>query len=253
MKFVKILLCTLLLGLCILSVSAAGSGQYPVVLCYAGDAYAVDYVYRVGAAAEITGATLHAEGALYDYNLDRESGLFYLSVASSSPLPKGEALVTLQIGANTQPALVSAKVNGQVSQGVFTQHTEIPVPVVPPGVETPGRTQGEKCAVCGYVMDAGEPILPTGPVMAASLSGDGVLTVTGAMADSASAPGITLLTVNRADGRALTVMNITALDQSAIALNLPNCTGASTVKIMRLDAISLAPLSDAVIIPVGRQ
>ena len=186
MRFLKVLLCTLLLGVCILSVSAAGVSQYPVVLCCGIDAYAVDYVWRVGAAAEITGVTLHAEGALFDYNLDRENGLFYLSVASSSPLPAAEALATLQLGGSTQPALISVNVNGKITQGVYSHHTETSVPAVPPGCDTPGRTPSKKCGICGYVMDPGLPVPPTGPVVTASLSGNGLLTVTGAMSDAAA-------------------------------------------------------------------
>lgn len=253
MRSFKVLLCLLLLGICMLSVSAAGVSQYPVVLCCGTDVYAVDYVYRVDTAAEITGVTLHAEGAMFDYNLDRESGLFYLSVASSSPLPPAEALATLQLSGSAQPTLVSVKVNGKITQGVYTDHTETSVPAVPPGCETPGRTQGKKCRICGYVTDPGQPIPPTGPVMTAALSADGLLTVQGTMSDAASTPGIKLLTVSRADGRTLAVRDITGLDQSAVTLHLPDCGGAATVKILRLDAETLAPLADAVTVPVGRQ
>ena len=124
-------------------------------------------------------------------------------------------------------------------------HTEAAIPDIEPGCDMPGYIGGGCCSVCGVVLIEPKLVPPTGPRVNAVLNSDGSLTVSGALSDSASLEGTTLIAVYDGAGRLLNNADITALNQSDFQTQISHCAAAQRIKIMRWDMKALKPLSGA--------
>lgn len=169
----------------------------------------------------------------------------------------------------TQPGTAATCTEAGLSEGRFcvvcetvleeqtvipaSSHTEVATPDIAPGFNTPGYAGGTQCSICGEVLTQPSLVPPTGTVANASLDPDGVLTVSGALSDSVSTEGTTLIAVYDSCGRLLNVIDITAENQSNFNVQIFNCSTATTVKILRWDAKTLAPLSDVIAIDLTQE
>ena len=125
-------------------------------------------------------------------------------------------------------------------------HNEVVTPDIKPGVSTPGYTGGTHCDVCGAVLTQPESVPATGIWVNAVLSETGILTVSGALSYNAVAEGTTFLSVYAKNNRMLSLVNITAKDQSDFSISIENMKDAHTVKVLRWVMPSLRPLHNAV-------
>ena len=125
-------------------------------------------------------------------------------------------------------------------------HNEVVTPDIKPGVSTPGYTGGTHCDVCGEVLIQPEFVPATGIWVKAILSDMGTLTVSGALSDNAVAEGTTFLSVYDKNNRMLSLVNITAKDQSDFSMSIENMKDAYIVKVLRWAMPSLMPLHNAV-------
>ena len=216
-------------------VRAEDTVRLPVTLCRSGDVYSVDYDFSVSTGAQITDVSCTVSGCYFDWNYIESERRLLISLASGSELPKTDALFTITADAGTQLSETAVLINGKTEPTASAQHTESEIAAVPPTCGTAGQTAGKKCAVCGYIMQAPQPVPALGPVVHASLSPDGTLDLTGSLSDDTATDGITLLEVQAQDGRVLASRDITSLDQSGWSLSQPSCTGAASVRITRVD------------------
>ncbi|MGN0180441.1 MAG: hypothetical protein ACI4DY_13545 [Monoglobaceae bacterium] len=234
--------CAALLLLCLPSYAAEGSFETPVVFCCGGDAIGVDLIYSVSGGAKITNVVCDLDGINLDWNYIEAEQRLYIAVASASPIPKAEKIAHIITEGAAEFAITSVLVDGKVNSGAHTAHTAAEIPTVPPTCDKAGHTGGLQCENCGYVMSEPQTIPPTGPVIRATVSASGVVSVSGAISDNDAAECMTLLAVYDGEGRVTAAADITAENQSALDLNFGGCLGARTVKIFRWDAKALTPM-----------
>ena len=131
-------------------------------------------------------------------------------------------------------------------------HSEVLTPDVKPGVLTPGYKGGTHCSVCDEILTNPELVLPTGVSVKATLNKEGNLTVSGALSDDPIADGTTFIAVYKANGALLGVKNITDLNHTGFSSFIEGMKEADSVKILRLDMLTLHTLYDTVEVSVDR-
>ncbi len=234
--------CAALLLLCLPSYAAEGSFETPVVFCFGGDAIGIDLVYSVSGGSKITNVVCDLNGINLDWNYIEAEQRLYIAVASASPIPKAEKIAHIVTDGTAVLTPISVLVDGKSNSGAHTAHTAAEIPTVPPTCDKAGHTGGLQCESCGYVMTEPQTTPPTGPVIHATVSASGTVSVSGAISDNDTAECMTLLSVYDGEGRITAAADITAENQSALDLNFGGCIGARTVKIFRWDAVTLMPL-----------
>jgi len=125
-------------------------------------------------------------------------------------------------------------------------HNEIKTPDIKPGYDTPGYIGGTHCDRCGKVLMEPEVIPPTGTVVSAALDSNDILTVKGVLSGNTVTEGTTLIAVYTDNGQLLKTVDITELKQSGFEIEIPGCSGAGHIKILRWDMATIKPFCDAI-------
>lgn len=249
-------LLTILLACCVgavhMAAHAAPAFETPVILCCAGEVYAVDLVYQTTQPVQITAVQFHLEeDAMTDWNYVESEKKLYISIASAYPIASSKQLATITTAQQADFTPISAVVNGNQTDGVFTEHAATGIPDAAPGCETPGSTGGVQCARCGIILEAPQEIPPTGPIVHARLEAGGVLTVSGKLADGETVPHAVFIGCYDGGHRLIAAQDISHLNQSGFTVSIQGCADAQTIQIFRWDLASLQPQYRVVEQPVN--
>ncbi len=123
-----------------------------IILCYSGDVYAADLIYDVSGNGDVTAVELEIDGCYYDWNYVRGEARLYISLASANALPKTVSLASVTVDGELTLTPASAIVNGTEREGVYSEHSEVDLPAVPPSHNQEGLSAGKKCSVCGVIL-----------------------------------------------------------------------------------------------------
>jgi len=216
--------------ICCISVKAETDVKIPVALCYNGDAYAVDYVFRVAGNADIRTVQCNF-GGMVEWNYIESEARLYISLASAYAFPLTENILSVTATADIALQLESATVNGVRRDDVFSAHTETEISAVPPTCDNEGWTAGKKCAFCGYVLEQPQAIPALKPDVEIVYAADDSITVSGKISDTATAQGRIIIEVLSKEKQILQRKDITDLDQTAFSVLIEDCREAAFVRI----------------------
>lgn len=232
------------------SVSAEEVFVTDVVLCANEDVYAADYVFKVVGDASDLRIKTYDTSCLFEWNYIKNEARLYISFASASPLKRCKTLAEVVSDADISIVPVSVVIDGKKSDLSYLSHIGTAMSDKTPTCDSPGRTGGTFCTRCGITLT--EPtILPaTGPNISALLSKDGVLTIQGAVSDSETAEGISVVAIYN-DKTLMELLDISAQKQNDIKMSIGNMSDASTVKLFRWRSLSsMNPDHDSVTVNV---
>lgn len=151
--FLAILICMAQFPVC-----AADEIVLPVALCCGEDAYSLELVYAVSSGAGNVSVELAVDHCLYDWNYLSQEGKLYIAIASAAVLPKDRTIVNIHAGAGAVLTLESVCVNGNVTENVYTSHTEEVDKAQDATCINTGFTEGKHCSVCGEILIAQEEV-----------------------------------------------------------------------------------------------
>lgn len=152
MKKYSIIVLAVLVCIVQFPVRALEQRVLPVALCCGEDAYSVDLVYTVSSEPDVLSVEFSVEDCLYDWNYISQDKKLYIAVASFDAIPKDRDIIHIYIDAGVALTLESVCVNGNVTENVYTSHTEEIDKAQDATCTSTGFTEGKHCSVCGEIL-----------------------------------------------------------------------------------------------------
>lgn len=228
-------------------VFADDTGSIPVTFCCKDDVYAIDFVFAVEGSGTITACTVAEKNCFYDWNVVESEARLYFSLASAEPMKKHKTLAEFSAKGEVSVRPISVTINGKTAEVSCLSHgAETDKPDTPPTYDTPGETGGKRCSVCGATVKEPTVIPAIEPQVTATLSQNGVLSVSGVVSDRATTENCVMLGVYNGK-QLLECMDISTQPQNNLNLVIENMQGATKVKLFRWSGLAnMKPLYHAV-------
>lgn len=227
-------------------VLADNTASLPVTFCCKDDVYAIDFVFAVEGSGVITACTVAEKNCFYDWNFMKSEARLYFSLASAEPMKKHKTLAEFSAEGEVSVRPISVTINGNIADVSCLSHgEETDKPDIQPTYDTPGSKDGKLCSVCGATVKEPTVIPAIGPQVTATLSQNGVLSVSGMVSDRATTENHVMLGVYKGS-RLLECVDISTQPQDNLNVMVENMQGATKVKIFRWSGLaSMKPLYGA--------